>query len=84
MASEPKMPIGRSRWGFLVSSAAVGHDVEPDVGEEDQRRAGEDAADAEGARAQPEILQQALLAHPPGAGLEPEAGMNGCQLPALM
>ena len=29
MASEPKMPMGMSRWGFLVSSAAVATTSKP-------------------------------------------------------
>ena len=52
-------------------------DVEADVGEEHQGRAGEDPADAERAGRQPEVLQQRRGGCPAAAPAEPDGGMNG-------
>ena len=43
MISDPMIPIGTSRCGFFASSAWVRDGVEPDVREENDRRAGDHA-----------------------------------------
>ena len=53
-------------------------DVEADVGEEHQRRAGEDPADAERAGREAHVLQQGRRVVTPSARLgDPDGGMNG-------
>ena len=54
MTSEPMMPRGRSRFGFLVSSAAVATMSKPMKAKKTIGGAGEDAAHAERARREAE------------------------------
>jgi hypothetical protein len=55
IASEPTIAIGRSRLGLRVSSPDVETAVEPDIGEEDHRRGGDDAAGPLG-RERPQVV----------------------------
>ena len=47
MSSEPSMPMGMSRWGFLASCAATLTPLEADIGEEDHAGGAEHAGPAE-------------------------------------
>ena len=78
MASEPRMPIGMSRCGFLVSSAAVATMSKPMKAKNTSAAAVKMPADAERARGEPEVLQQRRgRRSPPDAAGEPAGGMNG-------
>ena len=78
MASEPKMPRGRSLFGLLGFLGGGGDHVEPDEREEHHRGRGQDAEHPEVARrAAGDQLQQRLVQGPATTRDGWAGGMNG-------
>ena len=86
MASEPKMPRGRSRFGFLVSSAAVATTSNPmNAKNTSDAAASTPNMPNDRRRSADDQLQQRLLQAGLGAGAAAGSlgGMNGERLLAL-
>ena len=82
IASEPKIPIGMSRWGFLDSSAAVATMSKPMKAKNTSAAALKMPPIPNVPVLMPMSCSSVVVASPPpGAGFEPLGGMNGSRLP---
>ena len=77
MVSEAKIPIGTSRWGFLVSSALVATTSKPMKAKNTSAAPAKMPPTPNAPGDIPRSWASVVPELPPGAGFEPEPGMNG-------